>query len=267
MKRELQRALKSVGGSVRALAKQLGIHPSTIYRWRKRGVPKKGTGRQKLTAFKEHRKKERTLARDKRQALAEMLKEARKQGLIPKRYSSSKGPRVGAQTVGYRWTYGVGQWASRQLLASLQGLVAKVRGARQYWQVVLQVSQYGQGALYGDTASAGRYSTVNFSGLGQSKAMRDDMGKTLVEASASSPRLRGKRSLSPALAELFEEVSPDSDRIETYVHALTVYNYNLRTAEQRRDYETNQRRERRIEQWHKTKRTTKKTKPKRRKKR
>lgn len=253
MKRELTAALKAAG-SGRALAALLGVSPSTIYRWKRDGVPKRGEAREKLAAYKAERKRAKQLQREERQTFELLMKEAGELERLPKGRTQTR-KREGPRTDGMRFTLGINRMLTAAVLERVRLWGQSIRGRRPVWQGQAITTQYALPTVQGEPGSFRGYQTVG-SIEQMSTPGAGDFAVGLVNA---TPR-RGSRSAAlKALLELLQDIAGDGTLI-AYIHSVTLFNYTIRSEQERKQWQTKQRQSRR-KSWEKRQRSRSKQTP------
>lgn len=229
MKRELERAIRAAGGTAAALARRLRVHPSSVRRWLRDGVPKTGSARILLSTYRDVRKDQRELARRDRQQFALMLKLAGEAKALPHSRSSS-GPRTGPRTQGYQYTRAYNQYLTLTLIDDIEGWAQSLPRRQPVWQAAVLVSLYGKGEHRG-------YKTV------YQQFLTIDPGDFALESTLATPRSTSRVRTIGTLRDQLESSLLDAS-VRTYVHSVTVFNYRLRSEVERRRWESAQRRRR-----------------------
>ena len=260
MKREVVRAVKAAG-SVKKLAEQLGVNPSTVYRWRKHGVPKRGNARAKLSDYQEQRRRERQFRETERSTFEELLKEAGDLERLPARMRSGKRKREGARTEGVRHTLAIERLTNRRVLEKVLAWARSLptNPAWPVWQAQIQTTQYTLPELSFHGGLKG-YRTVG-SVQQMSHARSGDFSVGEVWTGPKHPSKR--EATSDLMVEL--EALDDASELLVLVHHVTLFNYRQRPEAERRQWETTKRKERE-KQWERKQRTTEKQSKKRKSK-
>ena len=245
MNRELERAIRSAT-SLGALASALGISPRTLRRWRTQGVPTRGPGRARLRAERERQKALKAQERAERALFAAMMAEARQRGYLPGRARTRSWLRQGPRTVSMIHRLGVNRMLNRSTIEKIKQWARPIRGNRPLWQSQWRFTQYAIAPKRAPKSRAytpftARYQTVVALSVKQLSIPESaDFGIGMQDA---SPQYRSK---SEALGELLRQLTEaeESPMHITYVHEVTLFNTTKRTDEERRAWQSEQRRKR-----------------------
>lgn len=222
--RALERAVKRAG-TKRELARELGVHPSTIRRWEDGGVSDEGLKR--IATLNTQRGEERERGRVERAQFLEFMKVSGELGMLPD-IRSSEGVRAGSKTSGRYWTRRIGLMKGPAAVAAIERAFANVRRSFPVWQAVLTVSMYTKSKHKG-------YKTVYH----QFKEAPEASGDFAIESEFTTSRTK---SLAEAKDSILSQLEDQEGLV--FVHALTIYNYRMRSEEERRAWNTQERRKR-----------------------
>lgn len=245
------RAEKAAGG-MRALAARLGVSPSTINRWRTKGLTK--VGRAKLEVYKKQRSEVRRTKREQRKAFEELMSLASKES-VPERKRlpvgrTREGPRRGPLTQGFRYTRAWNRVLTEDLVSDIIAWMHGVQKRFPIWQAVTVVSQYGKGEHRG-------YKSVHF------QLPHPEVGDFTISAQIATKKSTVREDVISSMETKLEEMVEDTVRgddygeedeedegdeegsLQVYVHSTTVFNYRMRTDRERQQFETRKRNERR----------------------
>jgi hypothetical protein len=240
-KRETLGAAIARAGSAAGLGRLLGVRPETVRRWRRQGIT---AGGKKLLAGLEARRAEAAKEEaNKRQTFALLFKLAGERGDLRKT-RSREGTRAGPRTSGYQWVWAVGQMLTHELIAELDAWMAGKRKRFPMWQAVALATEYTKQKFKGYKVVMKQVPDQEASGdfaVEENIATRRDTSLTVVRG-----EMVGK------LEEAIEEGAL------VYIHEIALFNYRLRTEEERLAWEAGKRSARR--------KAAKKTKTKKEKK-
>lgn len=222
--RALERAVKRAG-TKRELARELGVHPSTIRRWEDDGVSDEGAKR--LATLNTQRGEERERGRIERAQFLEFMKVSGELGMLPE-IRSSEGTRAGSKTSGRYWTRRIGLMKGPAAVAAIERAFAQVRRSFPLWQAVLTVSMYTKSKHKG-------YKTIYH----QFKEAPDASGDFAIQSEFTTSRTT---SLAEARDSILSQLESQEGLV--FVHAITIYNYRMRSEEERRAWNTQERRKR-----------------------
>jgi hypothetical protein len=237
MKRELERAWRIAGGTA-PLALELGVSPSTIRRWRRSGVPKRGTAREKLQDYKERRKARRVSRKDDLKLLKDMLAQAREieeqraEALDvasrlerPRSFVRKKaGPRV----------EGLQYHKAFNRLLTVDAIREAFVWARQpakkfpWWQMRATLSQFSRKEDFGTGGGSSKITEV-YVGGGYANAF-------MAQKMIPTPRARNKQTVFASMRDSLEDVEKAEGT--AFLLSVDLFNYRLRTDEERRAFET-----------------------------
>lgn len=223
------------------MAELLGVSPSTVQRWLKTGVPGKWCGRPSEYPDRVRRLFEgieKSLGEE--QTFAELLKLAGEAEVLPN-IASSEGKYSGKAVDGWQWTRRIQRKLASDVIEMMATWASARRGRPQwpFWMITVMTSQYALTSRHGFGAAsrADNYKTVIVQ-LGHVKA-----GDFAVSRPEPTGAHRTKDAAVGHMVELFEEMLADQE-LMVFVHAVTVYTWRKRTPEERRAYESDQRRKR-----------------------
>lgn len=274
------RALKATKNNASALARELGTTRGTVTQWTKTGVSKKH--KPALEAFVKNAVTSKKKARDDVQVFSELMKRSGEIGMLRK-HKSRSWRRVGPRSTGWAWTKGFGELLSEGLIQRIKtwfrGLEPKQRWP--LWQGMAQVSQFGGtgGGLEGVNHS--KYVTVHvIMPEGTPERAKGEfrpantIGKRLLQVKGpdGKPMLGSgdftAEAVVPTHKSTRREVVVQSlagNLIQIldagflgFVHAVTVFNYRLRTDSERKAFNTRTQREKQ-KIWKKKQKAGKKT--------
>ena len=239
MKRELERAIKRAG-SVKALAGELGLSASTVSRWRRKGVPRRGLGRELL---KNWQKRQRRFAREKTAYLRkfrEMQIEATVQGRWPARARTRKVLVSGPVAEGEKYILGLNAMITPKVLKRIEAWAKKLKGNRPFWQARSRTSQYAIPEGPDAFTEFKGYQTVRTVEQ-MSMPESGDFGVDILLAThkTSKKNVAVKRLISD-LSDLLQYPP-----YLAYVHSVELWNYKRRTEQERKAWQTKERYKRR----------------------
>lgn len=220
----LDRAIKQAE-SLAGLARALNVSPSTVRRW-KTSLPKEREA--DLRGFAKLEKERGTKQRVDRQKFLELMKVAGSSDLLPDIKSHEK-LRAGRLTSGYDYTRRFSEMLTLGLIDRIEVWVRGLKKRFPDWQLVAVVSEYGRGEHKG-------YKTVY-------RQIAPEAGDFAISAELATPRVHSAIAAMVLLREQLEGVAKDVT-VLTFVHAVTAFNYRLRTDEESSSWETQQRRKR-----------------------
>lgn len=232
-KRELEQAIKSAG-SIKAAAHELEVSASTVRRWRRDGVPRKGDARIKIARYKDRRKTGRSRAASELKKLKQLLREAREiagDAIAPVRSYDRK--MDGRRAAGYQW---VKAW-NRELTLDLIDDVEKwTRGHRKRWPIWLAKFRFAQFSAEENFAFPTSARTV--------EVMVDDPARNsfMAEQIVPSPYFKSRKGLLDFMRDTLEDMVATGSTI--FMLTSELYNYRWRTEQERRTRETEYRRKR-----------------------
>lgn len=139
---------------------------------------------------------------------------------------TSEGKREGTRTSGYRWTLGIRRNLTLDLIDQIEVWALGKRRRFPEWQLVVSTCQFS----FDENFAGYERSTVQLEKTEAARAFVQD-------SEVVSPRMKRK---ADALAEVRGQLE---DAVETmgltvFVHSATLYNYRMRTEEERRAFET-----------------------------
>ncbi len=231
--------LEREAGGAAALSRLLEVSPSALRRW------KAGALTADAWTLVEHGREEmrrrRGEARDELRTFRELL-EAGAGPDVPEKKRIKLGrtgnaPRGGPLTRGHRWTRGWNRMLSAELVGLFRAWASGVPKRFPLWQAVAGVAQHGPGDHRG-------YRTVMFQVQSSDGKPHPEAGEFTLDAQLPSRRSTSKQEVIDALAEILTGALADP-RVKTFVKFTTLFNYRMRTAEERRQRESFLRRKRR----------------------
>lgn len=238
---DMAKLVKFFEGSPSLVGDLLGVSASTVQRWLKTGVPAARRGapdyvRRVLDLFEVARK-----SLEEAQTFAELMKLAGEVNELP--HVTSGGRAYSGKAVdGWQWTRRVERQLSEEVISDMArfGNSRRGRAAWKYWMVVVMTSQYALTSRkdFGAASRADNYKTVSIQ-LAHVKS-----GDFVAGRAEPTGRHESKESAVNEMVELFGEMLVDAE-LRVFVHGVTVYNYRLRSPEERRAIETAGRKERR----------------------
>lgn len=224
-KKLLDRALNRAESSA-GLARALHVSPSTIGRWKREGAPKER--QQSLKKFLATEREHETAARVDRQKFLELMKLAGNIDKLPDIRSHEK-VRAGRLTSGVDYTRRFSEMLTLGVIDRIEVWAKKLKKRFPDWQLVAVVSQYGKGEHKG-------YKTVYHQ-------IAPEAGDFAISAEVATPRVHTIGKALDLLREQLEAMAEDAS-VLVYLHAVTAFNYRLRTDEESSAWETMQRRKR-----------------------
>ena len=241
MRRRDLNALLKQAGSVTELARRIGMAPSTVKRWFAPGGKVSKAAEAKLAAFRSEHKARRARARVEEQEFKDALQEAKQDARWPK-YRSGQGERRGPTSVGYKWTRLVKRELSSEVMFEIAMWARTLKQRFPLWQIALATSQLVAGPqvpfAQSPATKTGRvYPSVVYA---QGRTPRLSPDRFAIEAPIVTPRSTKRMELLASLERMVTERVADGN-IRIFVHTVTVYNYRLRTEEERRKWQSRQR--------------------------
>lgn len=216
-------------GSVKALAKLIGVSASAVQGWQRRGVSARGKAA--LEGLKVARKATAVAAKERKAIFDELLKLSGERGDLPD-IRTSEGERNGPRTSGYYWTKRIAEMLTPGLVKEIAAWLTskRRRGDSPVFQAVAVVSEYTKQDFRG-------YKTVMKPVEG-----RPEAGDFAIEEQLPTAK---NKSLAVVRDELLGKLEDfiDGD-VLVLVHAVTLYNYRMRTEAQRMAWESGRRRKR-----------------------
>jgi transcriptional regulator with XRE-family HTH domain len=241
-KRLLEKLLKREP-SMAALARKMGLSPSTIRRWRKARITPPNAGIQ-LEMYQASRQVEKKARREELSTFQELMKLAGQEGKLPTVRGGAK-PYIGPRVQGRQWTRAIQRELSESVINDLvswaQGLPHV--SAWRFWQFTLVSSQYALNSRTPFVPTTTGAPDVNYKTVEYvTQVPHAKSGDFAVGIPISTPR--GKRSV--LLAEMRATLNEILNRKElrVFIHAITAWNYRLRTEAERKTWESAKRRER-----------------------
>lgn len=222
-KHEIAGAVARAGGAV-ALARLLGVRPETVRRWVTRGITP--GGKRLLAGLDERRKLQAAEERTKRQTFALLFKLAGERGDLRKG-RSREGTRAGPRTSGYQWVSAVGKMLTAELIAEIDAWLLSKRRRFPYWQASALATEYTKQKFKGYKVVMRQVADVEASG---------DFAVEEVIATSRSTKLSDVRG---QLASKLEDAMEEGALV--YIHEVTLFNYRLRTDEERLAWEAGKR--------------------------
>lgn len=222
-KRDFQRLFSKYGAT--AIASVLGVVPSTVRKWRTKGVPK--TREREVSTLETIRRQEGY----EEKALREMMAQAQQAGKLPKPKSYSK-RRDGEKTTGYESSKVFKGFLNEAMLLQIRYYLETVplQRALPNWLASVEMS-----VLAGDTAIYVA-APVRFQ---VDHAEADDF---IVEALESSGLQHSrKEAIDSVIGKLRSKLSSDA---RFYVHAARFSTYQYKTEDEQRELRSRKRRER-----------------------
>lgn len=233
--RDLQRAIARAG-SAAGLARLLGVRPETVRGWVRRGITSRGKAL--LAGLGERRRAQAAAEKSRRQIFDELMKASGEVGLLPVA-RSKQGLRAGPRTSGYQWTQAVGKMLTQELIRELDAWLTSKRRHFPLFQAVVVASEYRKESFKG-------YKTVRSPLEGRAGA-----GDFAIEEQIATRRSTKLTEVRDELIGKLEDAI-DEDSL-MYVHAVTLFNYRLRTEEERKAWESGKR-------WNRKKKASRKQK-------
>lgn len=234
-KRDLERELRSVKGNATALAKKLGVAPSTVRKWLKDGLTE--WGREKILALRQYSvavKAEEAAGKREKERFQALLDAAEKKTPLPI-MPTTEGAREGYTTKGYRWTQ---SW-ERELSISLvedvrhwaERLTRRKQSGEQWWQFFATLVQFDP---------TGQQSKPYGYMRGIIQVNPKVMAEYVLVNEVVTPR---SKNFSKSL-ESFEEKLLDvlDAGFRALLIGTTLFNYHLRTPEEKKQWRTETRR-------------------------
>jgi len=222
-KHELAGAVAKAGGAS-ALARLLGVSPSTVRRWLLRGITP--GGKKLLAILNERRKLMASEERTKRQTFDLLFKLAGERGEL-KRGRSREGTRAGPRTSGYQWVLAVNEMASIFTVEMIDAWMISHRRRFPFFQATAVTTEYTKQKFKGYKVVRKQVPDVEASG---------DFAIEEVIATSRSAKLSDVRAeLTSKLEDALEEGAL------VYVHEVTLFNYRLRTEKERLAWEAGKR--------------------------
>lgn len=235
--RELAVELRKAG-SPKALAARLGVTAGTVRRWAAKGLTDRGRAAlAELRSFERAEVPEKKAAQAERAKFLDLLEAAGRKVELPT-MPTTEGVREGYVTKGYRWT----QAYERQLTYDLvdKAATALVKSSQskkasgEYWQIFAKVIQFDptkrQEKLYGYMR-------------GVVQLTPGDAGDYVVFTEVVTPRNRDfSRTLEKFKGILLDIIDAG---FMAYLVGTTLFNYDLRTVEERKQWSTKTRKARR----------------------
>lgn len=213
-------------GSVVAFARRIGVHPSTVRRWVKSGVPKaskKVEAVERVAATFARGKKAR---KGERQVFAELLKLAGSSKAFPKVHAG-QGERSGRLTQGWQTTRRVSRELDLggEVIDEIAAWAAGVPKHHPLFQLVLTASLF---ALSDDVdltrpdKTGHRYPTV------QVKLQHDEAENFVIDAKVTSVASSVR---SEAIGDFEERLWAEmqNGQVRVFAHAVTLFNYRRRS--------------------------------------
>lgn len=219
----LARAI-ALAGSPAALAALIGVRPATVRSWVKKGITPGGS--RLLEQLRERLKLQEAEERGKRQTFDLLFKLAGERGDLRKG-RSREGVRAGPRTSGYQWVMAVNEMASIFTIERIDAWIMSQRRRFPLFQAVAVATEYTKQKFKG-------YKTV----MHQVPNV-EESGDFAVEEQIATKR-------STSLTEVRDElVSKLEDALEegalVYIHEVTLFNYRMRTEEERMAWESGKR--------------------------
>lgn len=223
-KPSLSKALK-LAESAAGLARALHVSASTVRRW-KDGISE--AGKEKLSRYLQRQDKLVERRRADRNRIHELMKLADAEGKLPALRSGTK-ERSGRLTVGVQHVKNFKLMLSFDVLDDIDVWLYSLKKRFSNWQLLAIISQYGVGEHRG-------YKTVYHQ-------LAPDAGDFAISANVATPATKSLRDAGSFLREKLEEVIEGS-KVVAFLHSVTAFNYNKRSAEQSSAWETLERRKR-----------------------
>jgi hypothetical protein len=224
-KKLLSQALKRAESQA-GLARALHVSPSTVRRWKADGLPK--ARRESVEGFLESERERGRSKRNDRNRFLELMKLAGNIEMLPDIRSHER-TRAGRQTSGIDYTKRLSEMLSLAVIDSIEIWARGLKKRFPEWQIVVTVSQYGKG-------EHSKYKTVYHQ-------VAPDAGDFAIRAEVPTPRCASLGEALDAIRTALEALVGDPS-VLTFVHAVTVYNYRMRTDEESSAWETQQRKKR-----------------------
>ena len=227
-------------GSAAALGRLLGVRAETVRGWQRRGLTP--GARKLLGELKERQKLHAAEEKGKRQTFDLLFKLAGERGDYQKiKARTREGLRTGPRTSGYHWTLGVNEMLTRELIRRIDAWLTSKRRRFSHFQAVAVATEYTKQTFKG-------YKVVMKPVADQAEAAGDFAVSEQIATRRDTKLSTVRDELIAKLEESLEEGAL------VYIHEVTLFNYRLRTEEERLA-------------WERTKRNLRKRRAKRRKSR
>jgi hypothetical protein len=216
-------------GSAAALARQLGVAPTTVQRALKSGIISPHLAG--LLVANEH---DIQAARRERAKFRELLSLAEKRGKVPW-VVTERGKREGPYTRGLYWHLNVRRELTAQTIGTITNWLARLNGTHHHWQALATIVQFDPSG--GRRSPAGYKQTV----VQLNPAV---MGDYVVVSELITPRT----SQAGAIAGIAHKLEAQLEEFYTFLVGVRAWNHDLKTDEERKHYQTTQRKKRRHDQ-------------------
>lgn len=229
----LGRAVRA-SGSVVAFARRIGVHPSTVRRWVKRGVPKASKKIPVIERVAESLERGKKTRKGERQIFAELLKLAGSNEKFPK-VRAGQGERAGRLTQGWQTTRRIERELDLEgeVVDEIAAWASGVPKRFPIFQIVATASLY---ALSDDVDLSRRDKTGHRYPTVQVKLAHDEAENFVIDAKITSVAGSTRAEVVGDFEErLWAEMQ--NGQVRVFVHAVTVFNYRRRSKEEIRGHE------------------------------
>lgn len=220
----LKKALRKAQNATE-LALELGVSLSTVRRWVKKKPSDAGV--LKLQRFLETQQAYQVAVKAERERLKELLGFAGKIDKIP-HHETGGGSRSGERTQGWRYSKRWGRELTSGFIQVLERWVRSLKRHYRYWQAVVRMLHF--------EPTGSREFKRSGPNVWMQVGKQDDF---LVDATMTTIRVGSRENLIGELRGMLEEVLEQG--FYAYIVGITVFNYRLRTEEERRIWIRNKR--------------------------
>lgn len=236
--RDLRRMLKRAG-SIKELARQLGYSPGTVGRWLRKGIPKTGTARQMIAMVREQRAEKRVERAKETKRLKQLRRMAEKKMRAEGRpfapVKTFEKPMDGARAVGLQWQWAIQRELTEETINDIEAWARKHKKRYPLWQMNFRLAMYAPGSGGADFVFPKSGAPI--------AVMVDapDKRDFIAEHSMSGPRNRNLNVVITYLREQLQQMVLGSGTV--FVLTVGLWNYRLRTEEERKQRERDYRKQ------------------------
>lgn len=254
--RDLKRMLKAAK-TIKELARQLGYSPSTVSRWLKKGLPRAHSKAREVIAMV---REARATRREEQTAEVKRLKELRKLAARVRRSEGRPLPPVkshaaqldGPRAHGVTYTKAINSMLSEGALEDIERWARTHRRRWPYWQLTVNTTMYSKNQEFSFPKSGARVDVM---------VATDDRNAFVAEQAVAGPRNKDMGKVIDYVRAALEEMSGNTANT-VFVLTASLWNYRLRTPDERKKREAEYRASREALKKKKTRKTRSKKAPK-----